>query len=40
MVSLWPDVAKLQTELQWTPKTRFADGIRAVLQSLQWETRG
>lgn len=40
MVSLWPDVSKLQTELQWTPKTRFADGIRAVLQSLQQEKRG
>lgn len=35
MVSLWPDITKLKTELQWTPKICFADGIRAVLRALQ-----
>ena len=32
MVSLWPDVTKLRTELLWEPKVSFEKGIEAVLK--------
>lgn len=31
MVSLWPDVSKLKTELKWEPKTSFSKGIRNII---------
>ena len=34
MVSLWPDISKLQSELKWGPATSFSEGIRTVLNAM------
>ena len=34
MVSLWPNVSRLKQELGWTPQVSFAEGIRAILNSM------
>ncbi|MCF2617858.1 NAD(P)-dependent oxidoreductase [Oscillibacter valericigenes] len=36
MVSLWPDVSKLKRELNWAPRITFAEGIRAMIDSMQY----
>lgn len=35
MVSLWPDVSKMRSELEWSPQITFGKGIRAILRSMR-----
>lgn len=34
MVSIWPDITKLKTELKWQPKVSFEKGIKAIAEEL------
>lgn len=34
MVSLWPDVSKLKEAINWTPKVKFGEGIKSILNSM------
>ena len=39
MVSIWPDISRMKSELGWKPQVPFKTGIEQILEDLRKESR-